>query len=151
LHSEEFCRSLFSRAPLGLYLSVFSSGLQSARDAGTYIPQKIHTTTENRWAGGPAVVLYIAAAAFLIQFVTATRYGIFRDELYYIACSKHLDWGYVDQPPLIALLTWLARSIGGESLHALRFLPAVAGAIVCCRAHYLKSCPDTRRVFPQPV
>jgi hypothetical protein len=24
--------------------------------------------------------------------------------LYYIACSKHLAWGYVDQPPLIALV-----------------------------------------------
>jgi hypothetical protein len=30
------------------------------------------------------------------------NYGYFRDELYYLACALHLDWGYVDQPPLIA-------------------------------------------------
>ena len=27
-------------------------------------------------------------------------YGIFRDELYYLACARHLAAGYVDHPPL---------------------------------------------------
>ena len=30
-------------------------------------------------------------------------YGYFRDELYYIACSRHLAWGYVDHGPIVAL------------------------------------------------
>lgn len=63
-----------------------------------------------------------------LHLATANRYGIFRDELYYLACAEHLDWGYVDQPPLIALVTWLEVHILGTSLLALRFLPAVAGA-----------------------
>ena len=54
------------------------------------------------------------------------RYGYFVDELYYLACSHHLDWGYVDQAPLIALVTWFERVTLGDSLHALRFLPALA-------------------------
>ncbi|MCP6756504.1 hypothetical protein NL533_33255, partial [Klebsiella pneumoniae] len=57
------------------------------------------------------------------------RYGYFVDELYYIACSKHLAWGYVDQPPLIAVITWLERMTLGESLPALHFLPAVAAGL----------------------
>lgn len=77
----------------------------------------------------PAIVFALAAAAFLAQFLTATRYGIFRDELYYIACARHLAWGYVDQPPLIAFVTWLELHLGGASLYSLRFLPAVAGAL----------------------
>jgi hypothetical protein len=77
---------------------------------------------------GPAIVLYIAAIELVAQLTTAFRYGIFRDELYYIACSEHLAWGYVDQPPLIAFITWLERHIGGDSLLSLRFLPALAGA-----------------------
>ena len=30
-------------------------------------------------------------------------YGYFRDELYYIICGRHLDWGYVDHGPIVAL------------------------------------------------
>lgn len=75
------------------------------------------------------MVFAIAAAAFLVQMIIATRYGIFRDELYYLDCARHLAWGYVDQPPLIAFLTWLERHVTGESLYSLRFLPALAGGL----------------------
>ena len=57
------------------------------------------------------------------------RYGYFVDELYYLACSHHLAWGYVDQAPLIAVITWLERVTLGDSLHALRFLPALAAGL----------------------
>src|SRR5947207_9959704 len=80
------------------------------------------------WWPGRAWVLYIAAVALAVQLLTAFRYGIFRDELYYIDCSKHLAWGYVDQPPLIAFIAWLERHLTGDSLLSLRFLPALAGA-----------------------
>src|SRR5215813_15615261 len=73
-------------------------------------------------------VLYVAAAKLLFHLITAGRYGIFRDELYYRACSEHLDWGFVDQPPLIALIVWIARHAFGNSLLGLRLLPAMAGA-----------------------
>ena len=74
------------------------------------------------------VVLYLAGAKLLVQLLTANRYGIFRDELYYLACSEHLAWGYVDQPPVIALIAWFARHVFGSSLLGLRLLPAIAGA-----------------------
>ena len=87
----------------------------------------------------PLLVVVIAALKFILHMAVAGRYGYFRDELYYIACSRHLDWGYVDQPPLIALLTWLEMHIGGTSLHSLRFLPAVAGvALVLLAARLAK-------------
>ena len=81
-----------------------------------------------RFASATAIVLYIAAAKLIFHLLTAGRYGIFRDEMYYVACSEHLAWGYVDQPPLIALITWIARHTFGNSLLALRLLPAIAGA-----------------------
>lgn len=71
----------------------------------------------------------LIAVVYLIAHVaTATRYGYFRDALYYLACSQHLAWGYVDQPPLIALVAWLARHTFGVSLPALLLWPALAGA-----------------------
>jgi hypothetical protein len=78
-------------------------------------------------AGG-AAVLAAACAAFLLQMVTAARYGYFRDELYYLDCARHLAWGYVDQPPLIAFIAWISRHVTGDSLYSIRFLPALAGA-----------------------
>src|SRR5580765_4670484 len=74
------------------------------------------------------ILLALALAKLLFHLLIANRYGIFRDELYYLACSEHLDAGYVDQPPLIGLVTWIARHLFGESLIGLRFLPALAGA-----------------------
>lgn len=73
-------------------------------------------------------VFGVAAVYFLLHLVTATHYGYFRDALYYLACSEHLDWGYVDQPPLIAGLAWFARHTLGTSLTTLLFWPALAGA-----------------------
>jgi len=71
----------------------------------------------------------LSFAVFAAHMVVGGRYGYFVDELYYIACSKHLAWGYVDHPPLIAVITWLERVTLGDSLRSLHFLPAVAAGL----------------------
>src|ERR1700689_4665560 len=73
------------------------------------------------------VVVSLAAAKVAIHLYAGRHYGYFVDELYYLACSRHLDWGYVDQPPLIAGIVWMWRTLLGQSLAALRLLPALAG------------------------
>jgi hypothetical protein len=86
--------------------------------------------TERPARGGLTILLILAAVKFLIHLtVNATGgYGIFRDELYYIACSNHLAAGYVDQPPFSIFVLSVSRFIFGDSLFALRLLPALAGA-----------------------
>ena len=74
------------------------------------------------------VVVWIAAIKMALHFYAGHNYGYFVDELYYLACGRHLAWGYVDQSPLIALVAAATRAVLGESLQAIRFLPAVAGA-----------------------
>src|SRR2546423_678032 len=88
----------------------------------------VNTRSTSRFLSAEALVLALAGAKLIFHLLTANRYGIFRDELYYLACADHLDWGYVDQPPLIALIAWLVRRLFGDSLLALRLLPAIAGA-----------------------
>jgi 4-amino-4-deoxy-L-arabinose transferase-like glycosyltransferase len=73
-----------------------------------------------------AAAWLLAAAALLLQMATNGRYGYFRDELYYLALSHHLDWGYVDLAPMAPFALFISRSLFGESLHALRLLPALA-------------------------
>jgi 4-amino-4-deoxy-L-arabinose transferase-like glycosyltransferase len=87
------------------------------------------TGTDHRLAPtATAIILCLAACKLLIHLYAGRHYGYFVDELYYLACSRHLAWGYVDQPPLIALVTWIVRAVLGESLPAIRLLPAIAGA-----------------------
>jgi Dolichyl-phosphate-mannose-protein mannosyltransferase len=68
----------------------------------------------------------IGLIGFLLQMCFNGRYGYFRDELYFLACSDHLAFGYVDFAPLIAWLARGSRILFGDSLHAIRLLPAMA-------------------------
>lgn len=74
------------------------------------------------------ILIGLCAAKLLLHLFTSVRqYGYFRDELYYMDMARHLDWGYVDAAPLIAVYTKVGLLMGG-SLAALRILPALAGA-----------------------
>ncbi len=72
--------------------------------------------------------MLLGVATFVFHIVNAGRYGYQRDELYFISCAQHLAWGYVDQPPLIALIAKCAGWLFGNSLYAIRLLPALAAA-----------------------
>jgi hypothetical protein len=83
----------------------------------------------------PWAVPVLALGTVALHLLCASRYGYFRDELYFIACGQHLAWGYVDQPPLIAVAARLATVLFGESLTGLRLLPALAaGGLVALTA-----------------
>src|ERR1051325_11217649 len=73
-------------------------------------------------------VYAIAALAVFVHFLFNSKYGYFRDELYYAACGEHLAAGYVDHAPLVALVAWFSRALFGDSLFALRLLPALSAA-----------------------
>lgn len=92
-------------------------------------------TDRNSFRGAfPTAVYVLAAAKLLLHLASNSNYGYFIDELYYLACAEHLDFGYVDHPPMVAWLAWLARTLFGDSLAALRFLPALAGTAVLLMA-----------------
>jgi 4-amino-4-deoxy-L-arabinose transferase-like glycosyltransferase len=97
---------------------------------------KLSRMFRGRFLSDNAVLLYLALAKGLVHVATNLTggYGFFRDEFYYIACSEHMAWGYVDQPPLSIAVLWLSRLLFGDSLFAIRLLPAVAGAVVVALA-----------------
>jgi hypothetical protein len=71
---------------------------------------------------GPAVGLLLFHLAFL------PGYGVFRDELYYLANGRHPGWGYVDHPPLVGWVAWTVRQLVGDSHLALRVVAALVAA-----------------------
>ena len=72
--------------------------------------------------------LSIIVFYMLIFSSTVKPYGFFIDELYFIACSKRLAWGYVDQPPLSLFLLAPVVKIFGHNIIAIRVLPALCSA-----------------------
>jgi hypothetical protein len=81
-------------------------------------------------ASGMAVIWAIALAKLLFHIYFNNRYGYFRDEFDYMSCGDHLQWGYVDQPPLIPFLIHLCRAVLGDSLRSIRFIPALASSLL---------------------
>ena len=89
------------------------------------------------WMSLPPLAWAVAGLHVLLHVATNGRYGIFRDEFYYLACADHLAWGYVDHPPLSIALLALQRAFLGDSVHAIRVLPALAGAALILLAAVL--------------
>jgi 4-amino-4-deoxy-L-arabinose transferase-like glycosyltransferase len=79
--------------------------------------------------------LIFAAIKIAIEFfgnIVAQHfgYGIFRDELYYIVCGRHLAWGYVDQAPMVAVQARVAELLFGfHHLALFRLISAIAGGV----------------------
>ncbi|MFJ9370698.1 glycosyltransferase family 39 protein [Nocardia sp. NPDC101769] len=88
---------------------------------------------EQHPSGRPPVawrpVLGVVAVTAMVHLLLAIRFGWHRDEFYYVICGRHLDWGYVDQPPLAPLLARLAADLPGGVL-PLRLL-AITAQIGC--------------------
>lgn len=97
--------------------------------------------------GGPELdkqskwlLAFCLAVKGLLYGFGAANYGYLSDELYFLDAGAHPAFGYVDYPPLIAWLAAAIESLSGESLWALRLLPALTGfgvtwlSVELCRA-----------------
>jgi hypothetical protein len=86
------------------------------------VREPLFTTRGGLWAAG-----IVAAVVAFAHLATAGRYDFFINELYFVVCGRHPAFGYVDQPPLIPLLSALTQ-VGGTKVWLLR-VPAVLAAV----------------------
>ena len=80
--------------------------------------------------GDIGVLLGLALADFAGHMLVSTNYGYFRDELYYIEAGRHLSFGYVDFPPLVALVAKALDVLAGDALWAIHVVPALASSLI---------------------
>jgi hypothetical protein len=82
-----------------------------------------------------AALLALYIVTFALHALTYAGYGFFRDEFYYLACGRHLAFGYVDHPPMVALVAAAVTAVSGESLLlGLRLVVAVAAGLTVAAA-----------------
>ncbi len=66
-----------------------------------------------------------------LNLLAIAHYGLQRDELLHLALAGHLDWGFIEVPPFIALLAKISLSVFGNSVFAVRIFPTIcSGAMV---------------------
>ncbi|MBL1079705.1 glycosyltransferase family 39 protein [Nocardia sp. 2] len=104
----------------------------------THIPESEKTTPTHprfAWRG----VLLVSGVATLALSVSAARFQLAGDELYYLACGRRLAVDYVDNGPLVPLIARLCDLLAPGSALALRipgllalFAVAVLAAAVAC-------------------
>lgn len=89
------------------------------------------------------------AAAFAARLVCALALPVLDDEAYYWVWSRHLDWGYLDHPPAVAVLLAVATAAFGDHPVALRapslVLSAAAAGVVYALARDLYGSAAARR------
>ncbi|WP_312033923.1 glycosyltransferase family 39 protein [Actinoplanes sp. TBRC 11911] len=78
-------------------------------------------------------VTAVAVLVVLLLLPLSSRYDYHRDELYFRILGRHLQWGYVDQPPLVPLLSRMSIAVFGDSLWAIR----VPGALLLAAMAFL--------------
>ena len=82
----------------------------------------------NEPARSNRTVWLITLVLGLLYVSTASRYDIFRNELYFIVCGRRPSFGYADLPPLVPLIA-AATQMFGTSVWLLR-LPAMIATVV---------------------
>ncbi len=81
------------------------------------------------------IILILAIVKFLIQWFGNRNYGFHRDELLHLSVSEHLDWGFMEFPPLIGFIGKLSYLFFDYSLLGVRLFPTLAGVailVLCC-------------------
>jgi len=81
------------------------------------------------------IAVFTLAAHLVVSLVTP--YELHRDEFLYLAMGRHLQLWRMDFPPGIALLAEAVRALLGDTLFAVRLVPAVAGAALVALAALL--------------
>ncbi|NHN24394.1 glycosyltransferase family 39 protein [Flavobacterium jejuense] len=77
-----------------------------------------------------SLILALSVVKLIIHFIGNQNYGFHRDELLHLSVSEHLDWGYFEFPPFIALAGKLSHFLFGYSLFGMRLFPTLAGITI---------------------
>ncbi len=75
-------------------------------------------------------ILIFVALKIGLNFLAIAHFGFHRDELLHLVLADHLDWGYKEVPPFIALLAKISNFSFGDSVFAARVFPTIFSGLI---------------------
>ncbi len=97
------------------------------RTLGSTGPIPLEAPDRPNLAVGLVVALAAVKLGLHVFTSSVTPYEFHRDEFLYFAMGEHLALFHMDFPPAMALLAQLVRAVLGDSLFAIRLVPAAFG------------------------
>ena len=74
-------------------------------------------------------LLLLLLAWLVINLLQAAFTGLAHDEAYYWVWAQHLDWGYFEHPPMVAVFIWLGGLLFDNEL-GVRLLTVLSSTAV---------------------
>ena len=102
----------------------------------------LRTTTWKLGSGNESFAIALVIIAFLLRLIYITQIELLPEDSYYWNYSRHLDFGYLDHPPMVAWLIWLGTAVFGGSEFGVR-----VGALCCAGIASVFSYRLTRNLF----
>jgi hypothetical protein len=75
-------------------------------------------------------LLIFVAIKIGLNLLAISHFGFHRDELLHLALGDHLDWGFKEVPPFIALLAKITTIIFGNSVFAARVFSTIFSGLI---------------------
>jgi hypothetical protein len=85
---------------------------------------------QNRKSSYTNFILFFVFIKIGLNALAISNFGFHRDELLHLALGDHLDWGYKEVPPFIAVLAKLTTVLFGNSVFAARVFTTICSGII---------------------
>src|ERR1700712_4273746 len=77
-----------------------------------------------------SVILLFVALKVGLNLLAIAHFGFHRDELLHLVLADHLDWGYKEVPPFIAVVAKVSAVLFGDSVFAARIIPTLCSGLI---------------------
>ncbi|TSD66181.1 glycosyltransferase family 39 protein [Inquilinus sp. KBS0705] len=85
---------------------------------------------KNRRSSYSTFILIFVVLKVALNLFAISNFGFHRDEFLHLVLADHLDWGYKEVPPFIALLAKITITLFGNSVFAARIFTTLASGII---------------------
>jgi hypothetical protein len=85
---------------------------------------------KNRRSTYAYFILIFVFVKVVLNLFAISHFGFHRDEFLHLVLADHLDWGYKEVPPFIALLAKISITLFGDSVFAARIFPTIFSGLI---------------------